>query len=157
MARRISYSDKGKGISSEENPSRGYIKDDVYHIWRCPSFDTELAYVGGKIVYRKPEEGGFSFTSEELAKAMKKSPNPRCALFKFMEKLDYANTERWIEESPPDIKKKRRDWWETDATYGKDTAGETLAIDSMVRVVVNLYKKLTGLDIYETRGDAPYP
>ena len=137
MARRISYSDNNSRF--KENLSRGYIKDGVYHIWRCYLSDGESS--------------GVSFTSEELAKVMKNAPNPRYALFKFMEKLDYANTERWIENSPPRIREKRRDWWENDTEYGRGSAGAELAVASMVSVVVNLYKKLTGLDIYETRAN----
>jgi hypothetical protein len=137
MARRISYSDNNSRF--KENPSRGYIKDGIYHIWACYTSEGESS--------------GVSFTSEELAKVMKNAPNPRYALFKFMERLDYANTERWIENSPPRLREKRRDWWENDTEYGRGSAGAELAVDSMVSVVVNLYKKLTGLDIYETRAN----
>nr|DAM93883.1 MAG TPA: hypothetical protein [Caudoviricetes sp.] len=137
MARRISYSDNNSRF--KENPSRGYIKDGIYHIWAC--------YIS------EGESSGVSFTSEELAKVIKNAPNPRYALFKFMERLDYANTERWIENSPPRLREKRRDWWENDTEYGRGSAGAELAVDSMVSVVVNLYKKLTGLDIYETRAN----
>lgn len=102
MARRISYSDNNSRF--KENPSRGYIKDGIYHIWAC--------YIS------EGESSGVSFTSEELAKVMKNAPNPRYALFKFMERLDYANTERWIENSPPRLREKRRDWWENDTEMG---------------------------------------
>ena len=137
MARRISYSDNNTYF--KENPSRGYFKDGVYHIWRC--------YIS------EGESSGVSFTSEELAKVMKNAPNPRYALFKFMEKLDYANIERRTENAHPSIREERRDWWENDTEHGKGSAGAELSVESMVSVVVNLYKKLTGLDIYETRAN----
>ena len=132
--KRISYTDN-KGKLPPENPSRGCYKNGVFNIWRCK--------------LQCGESNGFSFTEEELEVAIKRFHNQRYALFKFLENLDYQNIEHWIKNAPKEISEKRRNWWENDTEYGKNSAGETLAIESMIRVVENLYYKIHNKNIYE--------
>ena len=129
-----SYTDN-KGKLPPENPSRGCYKNGVFNIWRCK--------------LQCGESNGFSFTEEELEVAIKRFHNQRYALFKFLENLDYQNIEHWIKNAPKEISEKRRNWWENDTEYGKNSAGETLAIESMIRVVENLYYKIHNKNIYE--------
>ncbi len=119
-----SFSDKTK----EDNGMRGTVKNGVMTIWRkgTKKSDTPIITVSVNEVDKALKKGGFNgeYTLAQLAR-----------------QKDYAAVEAWIEETKkPELRQKRRDFWEEDKLY----PSEDSAIDSAVRVIKKLYETATG-------------
>ena len=129
---KATYSDRK---SDSEGPySRGEFKDGMFRVWRHDMKKAE----------------GLSFTMEELVMAMRSSANSHYALRKFLEKMDIDDAEQQLKSiSDPKKQERMRAFWENDTEWGLNSAAQDHAIDSMVRVVENLYKTVTGKDIHE--------
>ena len=128
---KATYSDRK---SDREGPySRGEFKDGTFRVWR----------------HEMKKAEGLSFTMEELVMAMRSSANSHYALRKFLEKMDIDDAEQQLQSiSDPKKQERLRRFWENDTEWGLNSAGQDHAIDSMVRVVENLYKAVTGKDIH---------
>ena len=124
-AKRYSYTDKGGDM-------RGSAKGNVIEIWdRCPIVKKEFL---------------FSVTVEEVNYAVKQSNNSEYALYQLVKRKYHEMMERWIKSSPTEkLKRIRRENY-FPAT-GKYFNVQDSSFDSSIRVVRNLYERLTGKEI----------
>lgn len=123
-----SFSDKSKN----DNAMRGTVKNGVMTIWRK----------GGK----KKDMPIITVSVDEVDKALKKgSANSEYTFAQLAKQKDYAAVEAWIGRTKkPELRQKRRDYWENDNLNGKLSAAESRAVDSAVRVIKKLYETATG-------------
>lgn len=123
-----SFSDKSK----DNNAMRGTVKNGIMTIWRKG--------------IKKKDASIITISVDEVNQALKKgSANSEYTLHILAEKKDYAAVEKWINETKnPELRKKRRNAWENDMLTGKLSAAENLAVDSVAKVIKELYKVATG-------------
>lgn len=119
-----SFSDKSKN----DNAMRGTVKNGIMTIWRKSGKkkDTPIITVSVDEVNQALKQGGANseYTLHQLAK-----------------QKDHAAVEAWIKGTKkPDLRQKRRDYWEEDKLY----PSEDRAIDSAVSVIKKLYETATG-------------
>ena len=123
-----SFSDKSK----DDNAMRGTVKNGIMTIWRKG--------------IKKKDASIITISVDEVNQALKKgSANSEYTLHILAEKKDYAAVEKWINETKnPELRKKRRNAWENDMLTGKLSAAENRAVDSVAKVIKELYKVATG-------------
>lgn len=123
-----SFSDKSK----DDNAMRGTVKNGIMTIWRKG--------------IKKKDASIITISVDEVNQALKKgSANSEYTLHILAEKKDYAAVEKWINETKnPELRKKRRNAWEKDMLAGKLSAAENRAVDSVAKVIKELYKVATG-------------
>ncbi len=93
-----------------------------------------------------PKKGlNFSVTLDEVEKALASYGNGRAGLRKLVKQRYDAAVERWIESAKnPEVRAKRRHYWEDDTIHMKGGAAYDRAVDSYARVVEHLYEAATG-------------
>lgn len=123
-----SFSDKSK----DDNAMRGTVKNGIMTIWRKG--------------IKKKDASIITISVDEVNQALKKgSANSEYTLHILAEKKDYAAVEKWINETKnPELRKKRRNAWENDTLTGKLSDIENRAVDSVAKVIKELYKVATG-------------
>jgi len=107
---------------------------------------------GDKIMAWDGSKGGipkkdlnFSVTLDEIEKALASYGNGRAGLRKLVKQRYDAAVERWIESAKnPEVRAKRRRYWEDDTIHMKGGAAYDRAVDSYARVVEHLYEAATG-------------
>ena len=107
---------------------------------------------GDKITAWDGSKGGipkkdlnFSVTLDEIEKALASYGNGRAGLRKLVKQRYDAAVERWIESAKnPEVRAKRRHYWEDDTIHMKGGAAYDRAVDSYARVVEHLYEAATG-------------
>lgn len=119
-----SFSDKSK----DDTAMRGTVKNGVMTIWRKGT--------------KKKDTPIITVSVDEVNQALKKgSANSEYTLYQLAKQKDYAAVEAWIKGTKkPELRQKRRDYWEEDKLY----PSEDRAIDSAVRVIKELYETATG-------------
>ncbi len=119
-----SFSDKTKN----DNAMRGTVKNGVMTIWRKSD--------------KKKDTPIITVSVDEVNRELKKgSANSEYTLHQLAKHKFYVAMEVWIEGAKdPELRQKRRDYWEEDKLY----PSEDRAIDSAVRVIKELYETATG-------------
>lgn len=119
-----SFSDKSKN----DNAMRGTVKNGVMTIWRKSD--------------KKKDTPIITVSVDEVNRELKKgSANSEYTLHQLAKHKFYVAMEVWIEGAKdPELRQKRRDYWEEDKLY----PSEDRAIDSAVRVIKELYETATG-------------
>ena len=126
LATKASYSDKFGG-------RRGSLNGDKVTVW-----DGSKGGVPKK-------EMNFAMTLGEIEKALSRYGNDMTGLRGLVKDRYDAAVERWIKETKnPDVREKRRHFWENDTQAMKGSPAYDRAVDSYTRVAANLYEKATG-------------
>lgn len=100
---------------------------------------------------RNKREFSFSVTIEEIDRATKISGNSLYAVYKLTCGKYFETLEQWIENSETEeLKRKRREHYDSEGVVGKFFTSYDPQIESAVRVILNLYKISTGKDIEST-------
>lgn len=129
----IAYTDgRFSDNSKDDNAMRGTVKNGIMTIWRKG--------------IKKKDASIITISVDEVNEALKKgSANSEYTLTQLAKQKDYAAMEAWIEGTKkPELRQKRRDYWENSTRVGKLSSAEARAIDSAVRVIKNLYETATG-------------
>ena len=135
-----------KATYSDKNGSmKGCIANGVITVWEKP---------GG--IPKK--EKSFTVTLEEMDNALKNGgANSAYTIRQLAKEKERAATEAWIEGSKTEsLRDKRRDHWENDTLHGNFSAQEERIIDSVAKVIENLYEQATGqkpMRWYEKRAE----
>lgn len=123
-----SFSDKSKN----DTAMRGTVKNGIMTIWRKSG--------------KKKDTPIITVSVDEVNQALKQgSANSEYTLHQLAKQKDHAAVEAWIKGTKkPELRQKRRDYWENDNLTGKLSAAEDRAIDSAVSVIKELYETATG-------------
>ena len=119
-------------FSDKTGSMRGTIKNGAMTIWRKD--------------VKKKDAPIITISVDEVDKALKKGcANSEYTLHKLAKQKDYVATDTWIDGTKDQkLRQKRRNSWENDGITGKLSALEEMSVDSVVRVIKNLYEVATG-------------
>ena len=126
----VTYTDGS--FSDKTGSMRGAIKNGVMTIWRND--------------IKKKDAPIIEISVDEVDKALKKcGANSEYTLHKLAKQKDYDATDAWIDGTKDQkLRQKRSNLWENNGLTGKFSALEEMAVDSVVRVIKNLYEVATG-------------
>lgn len=129
--------DKRYFYTDKNGDMRGSCKNEKMDIW-----DKWM---------RNKREFSFSVTIEEIDRATKMSGNSLYAVYELTCGKYFETLEQWIENSETEeLKRKRREHYDSANVVGKFFTSYDPLIESAVRVILNLYKLSTGKDIEST-------
>lgn len=118
---------RAQAYSDKSGPCKGCLKDGIITVWR-------------KDMPKK--EFSFSVTVGEAKGALRSFGNPNWVLFDIANKGLCRANDAWIENTTDEIlRRKRRQTWENDDLYGRDSCAQTRTADSAARVIRELLHK----------------
>lgn len=125
----IAYTDGS--FSDKTGSMRGTVKNGAMTIWR-----KDFKKKGAPII---------TISVDEVDKALKKGgANSEATLRKLARQRDYAATDAWIDGTKDQkVRQKRLNLWENNGLTGKFSALEEMTVDSVVRIIKNLYEMAT--------------
>ena len=126
----LAYTDGS--FSDKTGSMRGTIKNGAMTIWR-----KDIKKKGAPII---------TISVDEVDKALKKgSANSEATLRKLAKQKDYTAIDAWIDGTKDQkVRQKRCNLWENDGLTGKFSALEEMSVDSVVKIIKNLYEVATG-------------
>ena len=126
----VAYTDGS--FSDKTGSMRGTVKNGAMTIWRKD--------------FKKKGSPIITISVDEVDKALKKGcANSEYTLHKLAKQKDYDATDAWIDGTKDQkLRQKRSNLWENNGLTGKFSALEEMAVDSVVRVIKNLYEVATG-------------
>ena len=119
-------------FSDKTGSMRGTIKNGAMTIWRKD--------------FKKKDAPIITISVDEVDKALKKGgANSEATLHKLAKQKDYDAIDAWIDGTKDQkVRQKRSNLWENDGLTGKLSALEEMTVDSVLRVIKNLYEVATG-------------
>ena len=114
-------------FSDKSGPCKGCLKGGIITVWRKDMSKKEFS---------------FDVTVSEVKGALRYFGNPNWVLFDIANKGLFRANDAWIDNTADEIlRQKRRERWENDDLYGRDSCAQTRTADSAARVIRALLDK----------------